>query len=103
MNLSLIILSLAIITFFSIIGFRFYELHTGKFLLSKELRLKIENKLIYFYQNLFNWMTNFFHQTQIFLKDLPTIITHTSHFLWRKFSKKVDNFFLKIRRKNNKK
>jgi hypothetical protein len=102
MNLSLIILSLAVIAVFFIISFRFYEFHSGKFLLSKELRFRIEKQLTDFYKSLFNWMTNFFHQTQIFLKNLPTVITHTLHFLWRKFSKKVDDFFIRIRRKNKK-
>ena len=99
MNTSVIILLLALLAALSVFGIRMYEFHTGKLLLSRERRVNIEMKVTGFYQKIVNWVINFSHQTKIFFKGLPTVIVHTTHFYWRKFSKKVDEFFLRIRHK----
>ena len=99
MNLSVIILVLALIAAISIFGIRFYEFHTGKLMLNRERRVRIEVKVTSFYKKIVDWVANFSHQSKIFFKELPIIIVHTSHFYWRKFSKKVDQFFLRIRHK----
>jgi len=99
MNTSVIILLLALFAAVSVFGIRMYEFHTGKLLLSRERRVKIETKVTGFYQKIVNWMVIFSHQTKIFFKELPTVVVHTLHFYWRKFSKKVDQFFLRIRHK----
>jgi len=99
MNLSLIILICAIIAGLSIFGIRFYEFHSGKLFLSREKRMKIEYKVVTFYQSVMALIHIILHNTKIFFKELPTITAHIMHFYWRKFSKKVDEFFLKIRHK----
>lgn len=99
MNLSIVILLLALLAALSLFGVRMYEFHTGKLLLSRERRVKIEIKVTGIYQKIVNQVIFLSHQTKIFFKELPTIIVHTSHFFWRKFSRKVDQFFLRIRNK----
>ena len=90
---------LALLAALSVFGIRMYEFHTGKLLLSRERRQIIEKKVTDFYKKIVDWVINFSHKTKILLKELPTIIVHTTHFYWRKLSKKVDNFFLRIRHK----
>jgi hypothetical protein len=99
MNLSLIILVLAVIAALSIFGIRFYEFHSGRLLLSREKRIKLESKVTSFYKRTVEKFSNFSHHTKIFFKELPITTAHIMHFYWRKFSKKVDEFFLKIRHK----
>ena len=99
MNLSIIILLLALLAALSMFGIRMYEFHTGKLLLSRERRVKIEKRVTDFYKRLANWVINFFQKAGIFFRELPRITAHIMHFYWRKFSKKVDNFFLRIRHK----
>jgi hypothetical protein len=99
MNLSLIILGLALLAVFSVFGIRFYEFHTGKLFMCREKRHKIEEKVTDFYKHRIDWILKFSNQTKIFFKNLPTLTAHISHFYWRKFSKKVDQFFLRIRHK----
>lgn len=99
MNLSVIILVLALIAAISVFGIRFYEFHTGKLFLAREKRQKIEKTVTDFYKKIISRVVNFSHQTRIFFSKLPTIFVHTTHFYWRKFSKKVDQFFLRIRHK----
>lgn len=99
MNLSIIILLLALLAALSVFGIRMYEFHTGKLLLSREKRQKIERRVTEFYGKIVIGITNFSQKTKVFFKELPTVVVHTLHFYWRKFSKKVDQFFLRIRHK----
>ena len=99
MNLSIIILLLALLAAISVFGVRLYEFHTGKLLLSREKRIKIEHTVTDFYRKSVNRVVSFSNKTRTFLTQLPNIIVHTSHFYWRKLSKKVDDFFLRIRHK----
>ena len=99
MNLYLIILVLALIAAISMFGIRFYEFHTGRLFISREKRMAIEKRVTDFYKKIVLGVTEFSHNTKVFLKNLPALTAHISHFYWRKFSKKVDEFFLKIRHK----
>lgn len=90
---------IAVFAAVSIFGIRFYEFHTGKLFLSREKRQLIEKRVTDFYKRIILGAIKVSHNIKVFIKELPVIITHTLHFYWRKFSKKVDEFFLKIRHK----
>ncbi len=99
MNLALIILLLSIISVLVIFGVRLYEFHSGKLLVPHGIRSAIEKKVTDFYKRIVNKTINFIQKTRVFLKEFPTIMAHIMHFYWRKFSKRVDQFFLKLRNK----
>ena len=67
--------------------------------MNRERRQKIEKKVTDFYKSIIDRVVGYSHKTKVFLKGLPTLTAHISHFYWRKFSKKVDQFFLRIRHK----
>ena len=99
MNISLIIFLLAVIAVLAIFGVRFYEFNSGKLVVPKGLRSRIEKKVTDFYKKIVHQVTGFSYKSKVFLKDLPTVLAHIMHYYWRIFSKKVDQFFLKIRKK----
>lgn len=99
MNISLIILVLAVIAVLVIFGVRFYEFNSGKLVISRGIRSRIEKRVTDFYKKMVHQVTGLSYKSKVFLKELPTILAHIMHYYWRRFSKKVDQFFLKIRNK----
>jgi len=99
MYFSLTIFGLAVISFLVILFVKYREFSTGKIIFAKDLRHKAEEKIIYFYRLITFLINDFLKKLIIFIKNFPINLAHVSHFYWRKFAKKVDDFFIKIRHK----
>ena len=99
MSTSLIIFILAVLAIVLFVGFRLYEFGAGTLVVSKNLRLSIERKVVAFYRKMILWFVDAFKATKLFLKELPRTLAHITHYYWRKFSKRVDDFLLRMRHK----
>jgi hypothetical protein len=95
-----ILITILILAFFALIlmvGVKFFEFNTGKNLFPNNLHIKIEKGLVVFYKNLITLFVTIFKRLKNFLKNFPTLFTHFMHRQWLKLSKKIDQFFIKIR------
>jgi len=94
-----IIFILAVSAIVLFIVFRLYEFGAGTLVVSKDLRLSIEKRVVIFYKKMILTIFEAFKAVKLFLKELPRTLAHITHFYWRKFSKRVDDFLLKMRHK----
>ena len=99
MSLSLIIFLLAVFGVVAIIILRFYEFHFERLLISKDLRMNIERRMITFYKEFIHVVIYLSRKFKNFMVNLPSTTAHLMHFYWRKLSKKVDKFFMNMRNK----